>query len=334
MKSVLITGICGEIGHSLFNYFKKQSTHQIIGIDLQEPSFVTNDVTYKHYKTDITNYSDLEKIFNTYSFDGIFHLAGVLSSGGEKNPFRTHQVNANGSINLLELTQIQCEGQNRNIKFIFPSTIAVYGFSVDENRSDIDERTFLKPITMYGVNKSYVENLGKYYKESYKFLSRTKDSFYVDFRAIRFPGLLSADSVPTGGTSDYASEMIHASAQNKPYNCFVRPDSTLPFMSMPDAVSSIISLFNADAQNLTSTVYNVSSFSVTADEIKNKVLESFPNANINYEIHPKRQQIVDSWPKSTNFDLAKKDFNFVPKFDFDSCFKDYLIPNITKRYSS
>ena len=156
----------------------------------------------------------------------------------------------------------------------------------------------------------------------------------VDFRSVRFPGLISATTTPSGGTSDYASEMIHAAAKDEPYACFVRPDTTIPFMAMPDASSALLRLAAAPRESLSRSAYNVAAFSRSAEQICETVRRSFPQAAITYKIDAKRQGIVDSWPADVDVSAAEGDWGFEPVFDFDRAFRDYLIPTIGKYYAS
>jgi len=155
----------------------------------------------------------------------------------------------------------------------------------------------------------------------------------VDFRAVRFPGLISAMTVPSGGTSDYAPEMIHAAAKGEPYACFVRPDTRIPFMAMPDGVDALVALAAADRNRLTRTAYNLGAFNPSAEEISAEVLRAFPVAKITWEADIKRQGIVDSWPADVDDSLARRDWAFAPRYDFQTAFRDYLIPTIQQRYT-
>jgi threonine 3-dehydrogenase len=184
---------------------------------------------------------------------------------------------------------------------------------------------------MYGCNKLYCEHLGRYYARYYKQLAATA-SHSVDFRCVRFPGLISALTVPAGGTSDYAPEMIHAAAKGEPYACFVRPDSRIPFMAMPDAIEALLALAAAPRDALTRTAYNVSAFSADAQQMHDVVVEKFPGAEIGWRVDTKRQAIVDSWPADVDDSAARRDWRFAPAFDFRLAFDDYLIPTIRKRY--
>jgi nucleoside-diphosphate-sugar epimerase len=186
---------------------------------------------------------------------------------------------------------------------------------------------------MYGCNKLYCEELGRYYGRYYKQLAAITP-LRVDFRAVRFPGLISAFTVPSGGTSDYAPEMIHAAAQGEAYQCFVRPDSRIPFMAMPDGVEALLALAAAPRERLTRTAYNVRAFNPSAEEIRHVVLRAFPTAEISYQVDTKRQGIVDSWPEDVDDSAARRDWGFAPAYDFDRAFREYLIPNIRERYST
>ena len=185
---------------------------------------------------------------------------------------------------------------------------------------------------MYGCNKLYCEHLGRYYSSYYRQLAVDQKQDGVDFRAIRFPGLISAVTVPSGGTSDYAPEMLHAVAQGKPYNCFVREDRKIPFMAMPDAIDAILKLHEAEREQLTRHVYNIGSFSLSAGEIRDIALKEYPDATIGYLPDDKRQSIVDSWPEDVDDSAARADWGLSPVFDARRAFSEYLIPGIKARY--
>jgi nucleoside-diphosphate-sugar epimerase len=154
----------------------------------------------------------------------------------------------------------------------------------------------------------------------------------LDFRAIRFPGLISAFTVPSGGTSDYGPEMLHAAAKGEPYSCFVREDVRIPFMAMPDAVNSLLQLNEAPAGAISQRIYNVTSFSLSAGEFKDQVLNYFPDAEIKFQPDPKRQAIVNSWSADMDDSAARRDWNWSPEYNLDRAFEEYLVPNIKKRY--
>jgi nucleoside-diphosphate-sugar epimerase len=189
-------------------------------------------------------------------------------------------------------------------------------------------------VTMYGCNKLYCEHLGRYFARHYRQLAAPDASRGVDFRAIRFPGLISAFTVPSGGTSDYAPEMIHAAAQRRPYACFVREDTRIPFMAMPDAVQALLGLMDVAARSLTTLVYNVRSFNPSAGELADLVRSAFPGERITFAPDPRRQAIVDSWPEDVDDARAVRDWGFRAAYDLPRTFEDYLVPHIARRYAA
>jgi nucleoside-diphosphate-sugar epimerase len=246
-----------------------------------------------------------------------------------------HEVNVGGTLNLLEFAQHEAESHGRPVVFLYPSSIAAYGLPGAEAKRQagrVREDEWTHPTTMYGCNKLYCEQLGEYYAKHYKQLSVEPLAGRVDFRCVRFPGLISAVTVPSGGTSDYAPEMLHAAAKGEPYGCFVRPDTRIPFMAMPDGVDALLALAAAPRARLTQTAYNLGGFAPTAEEVRAEVLRAFPDAKITYAVDAKRQGIVDSWPEDVDDSKARADWGFAPKYDFDRAFHEYLLPAIRGRY--
>jgi threonine 3-dehydrogenase len=156
----------------------------------------------------------------------------------------------------------------------------------------------------------------------------------LDFRCVRFPGLISAFTVPSGGTSDYGPEMLHAAAKNVPYACFVREDVRIPFMTMPDAIKALQCLTQAARADLRHQVFNVTSFSLSADEFSRKVMKYFPTAQITFQPDLKRQGIVDSWPADLDDSAACREWGWQPDYDVERSFEEYLVPNIRRRYQA
>lgn len=334
-KATLITGAAGEIGQALLYALTENhsSSDPIVTFDLQDlPSKLAQDVI--HIKGSITDKSLLEKTFTEHQFFRIYHLAAYLSTKAERTPGMAFQVNVEASAWLLELAAQQSEASGESVQFIFPSSKAIYGVPDLKTKAahpKAREDEFLAPTTMYGNNKFAIECLGNYYSRHYKQLAEEKSTM-LDFRALRFPGLISAFTVPTGGTSDYGPEMLHAAAKGEAYACFVRPDTTIAFMAMPDAVKALLSLSAAPREKLTRTAYNVTSFNLSAEEFRQQVLKSFPNAQISFEPDPHRQGIVDSWPMNIDDRAARKDWGWAPEYGLQRCFEEYLVPNIKKRY--
>lgn len=335
--SILITGASGEIGHSLIEHLSASSSKPIITLDLNPLAPDLSRRVRKEFVGSILNNELLEQINTEYEVDMIFHLAALLSTRSEFSPALAHKVNVEGTLNLLEFAQKEGESHGREVVFFYPSSIAAYGMPnliVKAEAGRVTEDQFNVPTTMYGANKLYCEHLGRYYGEHYKQLAAGPKLGKVDFRCIRFPGLISAVTVPSGGTSDYAPEMIHAAAQNQPYGCFVRPDSQIPFMAMPDAVDAILLLVGVPRAALKRSVYNIGAFAPTAAEIETVVRKAFPSARIQSQLDAKRQGIVDSWPADVNDAAARQDWGLNPRYDFASAFEDYLIPRIQQRYRS
>jgi threonine 3-dehydrogenase len=277
----------------------------------------------------------LERILSEFEVDMIFHLAALLSTRSEFTPVRAHEVNVQGTLSLLEFAQHEAESHGRSVKFLYPSSIAAYGLPGLEAKKQagrVREDEYTHPTTMYGANKLYCEQLGHYYARHYKQLAAETQSGKVDFRCVRFPGLISAETLPSGGTSDYAPEMIHAAARGQPYGCFVRPDTRIPFLVMPDAVQALLAIANAPRDTLTRTAYNVTAFNPSADEIRQIVQRAFPRAVLSYELDPKRQGILDTWPEDVDDSAARHDWAFAPAFDLQRAFDEYLIPAIRERY--
>lgn len=335
MQNILITGANGEVGHGLINVLKSQKPESdIIALDLNDLDQNLQNYVKVFIKGSVTDKPLIEKIFSEHKIDIIFHLAAVLSTSGEKHPEIAHEVNTGGTHNLLSIANAVSSRDKRVIKFIFPSTIAVYGIpdlKTKKRKSKVNENEYLNPITMYGVNKLYCENLGVYYSKYYSLLS-ADNHHYLDFRCIRFPGLISSDTIPSGGTSDYAPEMLHSAAQNKKYKCFVRPDSIIHFMTMPDAIRALIKLSMAEKSKLRTSIYNISGFSASAKDIENIIKRYFPKSEITYLIDSARQRIIDSWSEDVDDFQAQKDWRWKPDYNFQKAFDEYLIPAIKRRY--
>jgi nucleoside-diphosphate-sugar epimerase len=331
--TILVTGALGEVGHGLLSYFNQKTNYKVVALDLNKPKTpLQGDVVF--YQGDILDKDLINRLNQNHRFEAIFHLATILSSGGERNPQLAHEVNVDGGMNILTLAKSQSEEFGKPVKVIFPSSCAVYAIRppADKNEAgSVLENQFLEPITMYGINKLYMENLGRYFSEHY---NNNGNGERMDFRCVRFPGLLSAETVPSGGTSDYGPEMIHAAAQGEPYSCFVSEDSKLPFMSMTDAIRSLIAIWEAPSENLTRRVYNVTAFAVTAKEIEREVKKHFPAAQISYEPVAWRQAVVDTWPADMDDSAARKDWGWKPEMDFEHAFGSYLVPGAKKNYES
>ncbi len=333
---VLVTGAAGEMGQALILRLADEGIKNILGLDVRPMPDHVRARCQAGIVGDILDEKLIDRLIAEYSIPLVYHLAALLSTRAEFTPEAAHRVNVEGTLRLLKLAFDQSGWQGRPVKFMFPSSIAVYGLPDLPTKmrvGAVKEHEWNMPTTMYGCNKLYGEHLGRYYARHYRQLAAEPGGAGVDFRAIRFPGLISAFTVPTGGTSDYGPEMLHHAAQDKPYACFVREDTVMPFMAMPDAIKALIELERAPLSRLTTYVYNVTSFNPTAAAIRRRVQDAFPYAKITFAPDVKRQGIVDSWPLDQNDSRARQDWGWQPDYDEERAFAEYLIPNIRRMYA-
>lgn len=329
-RVVLVTGAGGEMGHLLLPALRKRG-HRVVALDIRplSPELAAHCVEF--VETSVLDTDRLAGILRQHRPGQVFHLAAVLSTRAEQDPELAHAVNVDGTAGLLGLCGTELTGAIRPPRFLYPSSIAVYGMPDSDTKTAagaVKESEWNVPTGIYGCNKLYCELLGQYYSR------QERGSKRIDFRAIRFPGLISSETVPSGGTSDYAPEMIHAAAQGKAYPCFVNPDTRMPFMTMVDAVTAFLDLAAAAETDLTQRVYNIRAFSPTAAEIRDRVVEVFPGAKISFEPDERRQAIVDSWPGDVDDDRAREDWGFAPRHGLDEAVRDYLLPALRERYGA
>ncbi len=337
-KVVLITGANGEMGHGLIQYLAKSTDVNIVALDVNPLDKPLRPMVSTFIVGDVLDQMLLGRLVVEHEIATIYHLASILSTKAEYNPETAHRINVEGTLNLLRLATEQSQWQGTPVKFIYPSSIAAYGIPTLKEKSDagaVNEEDWNFPTTMYGCNKLYCEHLGRYYNSHYRQLAADcggKET--VDFRSIRFPGLISAETIPTGGTSDYGPEMLHAAAKGEDYNCFVRPDTTIPFMVMPDAIKALVCLEEVPKNRLSKYVYNVTSFSLSAQQIFDIVRKAFPEANIHFSVDECRQKIVDTWPELLDDTAARQDWDWLPDFDCERSVNEYLMPAIQERYAA
>jgi len=332
---ILITGANGEIGHGLIEFFRSQDRHDIVALDLKPIDERLTSANLTGIQGDILDDNVMQRIVSEFEIHVIYHLAAMLSTRSEYTPDVAHNVNVNGTLNLLRLAHEQARWHGTPVRFMFPSSIAVYGLPDLATKADagrLRERDWNVPTTMYGCNKLYCEQLGRYYSMHFRQLAADRSPSGVDFRAIRFPGLISAVTMPAGGTSDFASEMVHAAAQGQPYQCFVDESARLPFMAMPDAIKSLRMLADTAPERLSHRTYNVGAFSLSAGEIRDHVRRAFPRADISFEPDRPRNDIVDSWPADVDDAAAARDWGWKPDYDANRAFDEYLAPTIAEYY--
>jgi nucleoside-diphosphate-sugar epimerase len=333
---VLVTGANGEIGRSLLQTLARHGGYDAVTLDLTPLPDAMRPLVAASYAGNIMDRYLLDQLAAHHEVDMVFHLAALLSTRGERDPELAHQVNVEGTLNALRMAQNQSSRLGRPVRFIFPSSIAVYGLpSLDEKHAvgRVREEQWNVPITMYGCNKLYCEHLGRYFTFHARQLGALSAAARLDFRSLRFPGLISAETVPTGGTSDFGPEMIHAAAKGVAYKCFVEPEAKIPFMAMPDAVRAMMDLARADRETLSTSVYNIGAFSVSAGQIARDVRKAFPQATIDYEPDPVRAKIVGSWPEDVDDTRARQDWGWRASYDWERAFDEYLVPSIKARYA-
>jgi threonine 3-dehydrogenase len=333
----LITGANGEIGRSLLERLHAEGRYRVVTLDLTPLPERFRPMCHETYAGNILDRYLLDQLAAHHEIEVVFHLAALLSTRGERDPDLAHQINVEGTLHLMRMAQQQSARLGKPVRFVLPSSIAVYGLPSVEAKAAharVTEEQFLEPITMYGCNKLYCEHLGRYFMRHYRSVGAVSANARLDFRALRFPGLISADTVPSGGTSDYGPEMLHHAAQGKPYACFVGPEARLPFMAMPDAVKALLELLDAPAEGLSLPSYNVGAFSLSAQEFADRVKRSFPKADITFAPDPGRARIVDSWPGDVDDARARADWGWAPEYDLDRAFDAYLVPAVRARYQT
>lgn len=325
MPVTLITGAAGEIGHALLQRLTGGGD-PVVTVDLRPlPAAAAGRRHLEHFQGDILDAALWETFLGRYRPTLIFHLAAILSTRAESVPVLAHRVNADGAARLVAMAADLATPEDP-VRFVFPSSIAVYGLpspDVKETAAPVEESEYVDPATLYGAQKLYVERLGA---------TVERLGGGLDFRAVRLPGLISSDTLPQGGTSDWAPELIHAAARREPYSCFVKPQARLPFCAMPDAVEGILRLAFQDKDSLTRTAYNLGGASLSAAEIIARVTRDFPGLEVQFGLDAARDRIVASWPGAVDDTAARRDFGFAPEHDGETLFSRYLIPGIRRRY--
>ncbi len=306
MTRILVTGSNGQIGSELVQTLRRQhGTDHVVALDVEPPAIVNGAATHTEV-ADVRDAKTLQRIVLEHEIGLVYHLASLLSVSGERQPDRAWDVNINGLKHVLDLAR------DHGLQVFWPSSIAVFG--PDTPKEDTPQETALNPDTMYGVTKRSGELLCRYYHRRYG----------VDVRSVRYPGLISYLTPPGGGTTDYAVDMLLAAEQGEPYTCFLRPDTRLPMMYMPDALQAIHDLMAADADALSvRTSYNVTAFSFSAEELADAIRTHCPGFTVEYA-PDERQQIADSWPISIDDTTARADWGWSPAFDLDAMVTDML----------
>jgi nucleoside-diphosphate-sugar epimerase len=307
MKRILVTGACGQIGTELTQALRERyGNEHVVTTDIAEPGPAMR-ATGPFEFLDVTQQQAIEEVVDKYEIDTIYHLAAILSATGERKPHLAWEVNIHGLCHVLEVAR------ERELARVFcPSSIAVFG--PETPRHDTPQETVLCPSTMYGVTKVSGELLGDYYFHR----------FGLDVRGIRYPGIISSETMPGGGTTDYAVEVFYEALENGHYTFFVKEDTVLPMMYMPDCIRGTLMLMEADLAQLKHHAnFNMAGLSFSAGELAEAIERCVPG--FTYEFVPDyRQQIADSWPCTIDDSAAREEWGWEPAYDLESMVQDML----------
>jgi nucleoside-diphosphate-sugar epimerase len=308
MKKILITGAVGQIGSELTMALRKKYGNDNViacGRKTKPSDKLLNSGPFEYM--DITDKITVEKVVKKYDIDTIYNMAAILSAVGEEKPALCWNVNINGMHNIIEIAY-----EYDMSRVFVPSSIAAFGPETPRNNTPND--TILKPKTMYGVTKVAGELLGDYYFKR----------FGIDIRGIRYPGIISNETLPGGGTTDYAVEIFYEAIKNKKYTCFLKKDTILPMMYMPDCIKGTMDLMQADIKKLKHHCdFNMTSMSFSAGELASEIKKHIPEFKVDYK-PDFRQAIADSWPQSIDDSIAREEWGWMPSYDLSSMTEDML----------
>lgn len=304
---VLVTGSAGQIGAELVPLLRSRhgNDNVVAGLHRATGSPARSDGPVEVF--DVGSAASLSKVVRDHHVDTIYHLAALLSATGENNPQLAWQVNMDGLRNVLEVAR-----EGRLSRVFWPSSIGVFG--PDAPRVKAPQNSPLNPTTMYGVTKVAGELLCNYYFAKYG----------LDVRCLRYPGLISSEAPPGGGTTDYAVEIFYAALQKGSYSCFLREDTVLPMMYMPDALGATVRFMEADSQNVPRHLgYNLAAISFSAGELAAEIGKHIPGFTVTYS-PDSRQKIADSWPKSIDDSEARRDWGWAQQFGLERMVADMI----------
>ena len=293
MERILITGALGQLGQKFIKFFNKNNTY-VLATDIRSPLKV---LSCDFEIADAMDEKRIDYLIKKNNINVVYHLVAVLSANGEKNPFMAWEINMKSFQNIIN------SSINNGIKKIFwPSSIAVFG--TKSNLSFVKQDSILNPNTIYGISKLAGERLIDYYN----------NKFDLDIRSLRYPGIISFDTKPGGGTTDYIIEMIQALKNEKEYTCFLNKNTKLPMLYIDDAINGTIKYMSINKINLrVKNAYNITGFSITPFELEKKLNELGCSAKVIYN-SDFRQDIADTWPKEIDDSTARKDWGW--KFDY------------------
>jgi nucleoside-diphosphate-sugar epimerase len=316
MSKILVTGAVGQIGSELTVELRRRNGAENVvatGHRTKPSAVLCNGGPFEFI--DVTDRGTLEAVIERYDIDTIYHMAAILSAVGEERPHLAWDVNINGLYNVLELAR-----ERELVRIFCPSSIAVFG--PETPRDNTPQETVLRPTTMYGVSKVAGELLCEYYAAR----------FGVDVRGVRYPGIISSETLPGGGTTDYAVAIYYEAIANKRYTCFVRADTVVPMMYMPDCIKGTIDLMEADRSRLVHHAdFNMASMSFSAGELAAEIKKQIPEFECEYE-PDFRQAIADSWPCSLDDSASREEWDWNPAYDLAAMTTD-MLEKLSRRHA-
>ena len=317
MKRVLVTGAAGQIGSDLVPALREKYGGENVvaaGFETALPEEV--QVSGPCTIVDVTDFAQVDGAVKEYKVDTLFHMSSILSALAEGNRQRAHQVNINGLHNVLEAA-----ANNGLERVVVPSSIAAFGDETPKNPTPND--TLQRPTTVYGISKVYGELLGNYYSLKAG----------LEVRGVRLPGLVSWKTEPTAGTTDYAVAIFYGAIRENRYTCYLRSDTYLPIMYMPDAMNALMGVAEADSPGLKHHAdFNVNALSFTPEQLADAIRTRVPGFTMDYEIDPLRQSIADSWPDSLDDSVARAEWGWKPQYDLNAMVDD-MFENLRRKLS-
>ena len=312
-EKILIIGANGQLGSVLTQALQtKYGYDNVIATDIK----FNENFKSKFEFLDATDFNSIQHVIEEYDITQVYHMAAILSAKGEQQPLRTWDINNQTFLNVLEAARL-----NQVNKVFYPSSIAVYGENAPKN--DTPQNFFLVPTTVYGMSKASGEHWANYYYETYG----------LDVRSLRYPGVIGHQTSPGGGTTDYAVDAYHYAVKEEDFICFLNKYSALPMIYMDDAIRATIELMEAPIEKIkTRTSYNISSMSFNPEELQLAISLLFPNFKMVYK-PDFRQNIADSWPNSINDNEARLDWGWKPNYDLHAMTKD-MVKHLKVKYKT